>query len=348
MKGLVLGVLIAVLSGLIIGCTDSSSTTSQTTATSKPVELSLNLTFPEVVPLASVIKDWAANVNERTNGEVTIRIYYSCSLLKINEVFRGVQEGTSDMANYVVGMDPGMTPLNEFTRLPFLGWPDWKKASVIYGNLLEEFPEMQAEWSGLKVYGTYFMPPYQIHTVDKIVRVPDDTKNLKLLAQSELAQVMAATGASPIDQPITEWYMSLERGVAEGCVTHFQIPVVYSFLELIPCHTILGENGISINPQTIIINSDSWNRLTPKQQQVFIDLEAELSEGLTASDAGAIEIAMKRAEEEMGHTIIAVTDDELNLWKELGEPIIEKWVTSNGAKGKPAREILEEARRLMQ
>ena len=48
--------------------------------------------------------------------------YFSQSLLKPNETYKGVQAGIADIACYNIGINPGAHDINRVINLPFMGF----------------------------------------------------------------------------------------------------------------------------------------------------------------------------------------------------------------------------------
>jgi TRAP-type C4-dicarboxylate transport system substrate-binding protein len=71
----------------------------------KPIELTFAHTLPAASPSAKTYDSWAKDIETKSGGRLKITVYGSGSLLREPELFRGVQSGTADMVNYVVGID---------------------------------------------------------------------------------------------------------------------------------------------------------------------------------------------------------------------------------------------------
>ena len=101
----------------------------------KTIELSFSHTIPPVIPIAKVYQAWAAQIAERSGGRVKINFYWSESLLKASEFYRGVQTGTTDMTYYALGLDYGLMPLNMGVKLAFMGYRNLSEGTEIYNKI---------------------------------------------------------------------------------------------------------------------------------------------------------------------------------------------------------------------
>jgi TRAP-type C4-dicarboxylate transport system substrate-binding protein len=350
-------VVFLVLLGLIFSsigaCTGSTEPTPAPaptpTPTPTPPTEPITITFSSFGPSESAdhqaFINWAKVVEEKSENRVKFDFYWNGTLLPVPETFRGVQEGVADMSDYVVGIDMGLLPLNEFARLPFLEWPSVEEGGPAYQEVLDKMPELMAEYKGLKPYAISMMPPYQLSTVKKVVRVPEDVKGMKIIAQTEMGEVMNLAGAAPVDIVLPEWFTSLERGVAEGVVTHLAVQYSTGMIPLFSNHTIFGENGIGCVPALKLINIDTWNKLPADIQKIFEETESLLLETLREADNFNVDGAIKQAQE-LDQTITYLTPEEIAVWTDLcKQPVEDEWIEQNG--GADARALLEEAKSII-
>ena len=315
-------------------------------AETKVIELSFTHTIPPVVPIAGVYQKWAAMLSERSQGRVKINFYWSESLLKASEFYRGVQTGQTDITYYAIGLDWGLMPLNMYTKLGFMGYRNKTEGTEVYQKIFNEFPEIRNEFKGVKVMAARSGPAEQLSFTKKQVRVPADLKGMKIISVGgSMAKEMAAMGAAPMDVKVGDLYMSLERGLAEGIAAPLPVLDAFGVLKLVPYMT-LFEGGTSMGPDMILINLKTWNNLPADIQKIFDDLSPWLAQELIKADDGYEAMILGKAKK-MGHTLITPTADQMKLWVEAVQPIHQKWIADNEAKGLPAQAVYDEAKRLI-
>jgi TRAP-type C4-dicarboxylate transport system substrate-binding protein len=313
--------------------------------TVKPIVLRYASTMPPVSPLSKTNVKWAARIEEQSGGRLKIEPYFSESLAKQVDTFRAVQTGVADIAFYIIGWDPGLLPLNEVTRLPFIGVPSQKAATSIQWALYNKFPELQKEFRGLKVIQITGTPPDQFHFTKKEVHVPADVKGMKLLGGGRWPDVMKNLGAVASDLGVGDWYMSLDRGLVEGHITHFVVIKSVRTLELFKYHTLFGDSGCSIMIMPYLMNPDSWKKLTPDLQKILEDACKWQEEEILKPDEADIQAAFKFIQDN-NHKIINLTPEEIKQWVDAAKPVHDKWIAENSDKG-PAQAVYNEAKRLI-
>jgi len=224
---------------------------------------------PPVAPIVKAALGWFEVLKSETNGRVDFKIITGGGLLKEEEVFRGVQSGVADIATYILDERDGFV-LNGVIMLPFIPWPSREMANEIYEKLLQQFPEMEREWQGVKHFAFSMMPPNHIHMRKKLVRTLEDIKGMKIAITGKYAPIVKALGAVPVEVPIQDWYPALERGVVDGCLNHFAVLRVFKLLDLLPNHTIFGPGGINMGALGIIMNANTWESLPKDIQEAFL------------------------------------------------------------------------------
>jgi TRAP-type C4-dicarboxylate transport system substrate-binding protein len=227
-----------------------------------------------------------------------------------------------------------------------MGFPSLPAGTEIYNQLLNKFPELRAEYKGVKVLSARMGPAYQLHFPKKEVRVPEDLKGMKLISVGgSMAKEMAAMGAAPMDVKVGDLYMSLERGLAEGISCHVPILHAFGILKLLPYH-LMFEGGTCMGPDMVLFNLDTWNKLPPDIQKIFEELSPWLGKELIRADSGYEAMVVGKARE-MGHKLVTPTPDEVQQWVDAVQPVHKKWIEDTEAKGLPAREVYEEAKRMI-
>ncbi|MDR2610401.1 MAG: hypothetical protein LBC58_02985, partial [Clostridiales Family XIII bacterium] len=89
-----------------------------------PVTLTMSMHDPETSNNGQFMAAWAKEVNEKTNGGVTINITYSEGLFSSKDVGQAVQTGGVDIGWMYTSYYPGQFPLTDVTTVPFAGFGD--------------------------------------------------------------------------------------------------------------------------------------------------------------------------------------------------------------------------------
>ena len=311
----------------------------------KVTELKFTTTVPDVSGLGRAQKAWIEKCEKDAGGRLKIIPYWSNSLLKPRELFRGVLDGQADLVFWVPVIELGLMKLNAVMWLPMMGWPSEGAHSTIYPQLLEKFPQLKAEYRGLMTYGISSIPPAHINTLKKEVRVPADLKGMKITpATPEIARMVMAAGGAPVNLVVSDWYTSLDKGVTRGFINSFGALMAFKCMELLKYHALVNPGGFAMNPMLLLINPENWKKIPPDIQKVLKDNESFYIESVIKGVLGESGWAMGYAKKNK-HTIVSLTPDEVKQWQELAQPVHDQWLSKNAAKG--AKEIYAEAKRLI-
>jgi len=299
----------------------------------KVTELSFTTTVPDVSGLGKGQKAWIEKCEKDSNGKLKIVPYWSNSLFKPREIFRGAMDGQADLCYWVPTIELGLMPLNSVMWLPMMGWPSEWAQSTIYPQLLEKYPQLKKEYRELMLYGISAITPGHISTLGKEVRVPADLKGMKITPPSEdLARMVMAAGGAPVNLVVSDWYTSLEKGVTEGFLNSFGALMAFKCMELLKYHALALPGGFSMNPHLILINPDNWKKIPPDIQKVLKDNEKVYIENCINSVKGEEQWALGYAKKN-GHPVVTLTPEEYKEWQELAQPLHDAWMEKNAKNG---------------
>ncbi len=313
--------------------------------TAKVTELRFSIHTAPGSVIHTITTAWAKEVEEKTGGKVKITLFPSQSLVHLKDIFPATTKGICDIGFAALQMDASRYPLSLVTGVGIMGWPASGQAPTqIWTELQEKFPQMAAEFKGVKVLWHYITMPMTLHFTKKTVRVPPDMKGLKIEAAGPLAAAMKFFGATPMVTSPSEWYMALDRGLEDG-ICHNYTPIwSLKVHPLLRYHT---DVDFGLLGQAIIMNVDKWNSLPADVKKIIDDLRPWI-------EKKSVDISMDQAVEVrkicqgLGHTFIIPNHEEMKLWMEAAKPMHDAWIAETEGKGLSGRAVFEETKRLIQ
>lgn len=302
-----------------------------TPADNSVYELNVSLTHGEGPGAALVAA--LKGLEQESGGRLKFNFYFSNSLVTIPEVPKAIATGVADITNLALNNYPSQFPLNaQILGLPFLGIPDMDVAARIYDQLLDEFSSMVDEFTaaGMTILNLYSYAPYQMHLAKTDeVRLPEDLRGLKIINPNvEFSSVISGVGGAPIIQPPTEYYSSLEKGVADGVINHFPAVVAFGVTPaLTKQHIIFGEQGVFFNYTVNVIRTETLNKLPEYLKQLLFDAVADWQ---AAEIAGVkqMEVDAIAGSKEAGNLFTELSEAEIEAWKALAVPYQQSTVDS--------------------
>ena len=311
----------------------------------EPIEMNFAIWVP---PMHCWVTDgaepWAAEVEKQTGGRLKINLFPGAALGKAPDHYDLAVTGTADIAHFNPGFTPGRFPLASYIQLPFLTHRAWASSRTAW-ELFQKYPELQAEFSQTKLFGTFVTDPVQVFTVSKPVRTLEDIKGMVIRVPGEReGEMVKLLGGTPAFMPMTEIYQVLEKGTIDGCLVAIEACQSFRVHEVTKYCTLVD---ISSLYSALAWNLDSWNRL-PKDIQTLLedDLGAYyLIDRISPAFEEMTKVGLQLMKDANVETI-NLSPDELARWKEQTMPVRDAWVKDMEAEGQPAGKILDEAIKL--
>lgn len=314
-------------------------------ARDKVVELKFNDWGPPGIGIGKLHQQAAKLIEERTNGKVRVHCFFSQSLLKYPETFRGVSSNITDISLY------SPMPIHDVNRIlgmSFTGLPDMFKSTKIFQGMLEQYSEFNQEFekNGVKWISIRSMPPMQLHLVKKPVKIPQDLKGMRIIGDPYLADSFKKVGAAVLQLGPPDWYSSLERGLAKGQMVHYAGAYEFKVQELFKYHTHFGEGAAGATPIGFVVNVKKWNSLSPDIRRIIKEVYDWVNEESLKHDVGIINEAIQSAKND-GHIITELSPSEVRAWLDWAKPSNDKLLEEIESKGWPARRIYDGLQRMI-
>jgi TRAP-type C4-dicarboxylate transport system substrate-binding protein len=297
-----------------------------------------------------LIDPYMRKVEEATNGRVKIVSYPAQSLAKAKEMVTAIEGGIADMAWSPLGYFTGRFPLSTVIELPFMALSSAEKNSQVLQELYETTPEMQKEFSSVKVLFLHTSSPYFIATSKTPVRNLDDIKGLKLRVMGAYPiKASKLLGLSPLFMPMPGVYEAGEKGVLDGSILPWAAVATFNLFEVFHYWTNVD---LWIAHFIYMMNLDKWNSLPPDIQKAIMSVSGMNGAGWGGNAGFGPDVqddTMAKARK-AGQKFERVSLDpgELEKWKKIaGEPIWDEWVKEMEKKGLPGQKVFDKARRLI-
>jgi TRAP-type transport system periplasmic protein len=344
--------LVLMTATLFYSCTAPAATTTAPAASSAPAaapkvfELRVSHAAPGVAPIAKMVQAMGDRIVQNSNGRVKISYYWTNTLVPYAESFKGIQTGVADIGNHSIAVD--FQPLtNAAIMLPFMGYKSMESGTKIFWQLFNSTPAIQKEWSGVKVLVARMMPTMQIHMAKKEVKVPSDVAGIKIGSKGEVATFINNAGGTAIDVQVPDLVMSLNTGLIQGWWSHFPSLTTFKVMEMLKYHTIVGEGGVSMNMDTLIMNQDTWNKMPANLQKVCEEAAQWYTTEMIKADLKEVDGAVAQAKS-LNHTVTYLTPDEIKAWTTAALPVHQDYISKLAARGIDAKSVYEAARKLIE
>lgn len=310
--------LLAAIAGLTIVSTASLGLSSAATAaTTMRVAHSSN-------PGQSVyiyFDELAQRVNNRSDGELALKVFPSGQLGGDEQIIRSLKTGTVSMGSVASSNLGIVTDAYFFGDLPYVYRSRDGAVAVFQDASIKEYiGKKMREDAGTVVLGHIEVGGFRILINSKReLMTPGEIQGMKfrMLSNPIDKALLSSWGATPTPMPWSEVFTNIEQGIADGLQLQPQAINGFSFDKVVKFGT---------HTQTLMtfhvaqVNAQDWDALSPKLKDVVLKASEEAlkiaNDADRADEAKHLEAASKTI------TFYTPTDTELSQWR---EPALKVW-----------------------
>lgn len=303
-------------------------------------ELDFSHFFPPTHFMEEEVQQFAAELDDATDGRIQITSYPGASLAAPDEHFDAAATGSVDFGLSVHGYTPNQFPMTSVMELPFMSESSVEGSKTLW-ELYNEFEEFNDEYAGTVPLWLYTTDPAQLYTVDKPVKSIDDLKGMRIRSPSpETSEWLEALGATPVSMPMNENFEALERGVVDGTIAPWEAVKTWGLDEVIKYATV---GNFYSTTMFVVMNEDVFNSLSTEDQETIKELTGERMAEKTGEVFDQFGLDAIEQAKEKGVEIYELSDEELAEWSEYINPTIENWINNVEEKGLPGQELYDRA-----
>lgn len=264
---------------------------------------------------------FAEQVNERTDGEVTIEISPNNSLVEDPaEQYQQIVQQSTDMSVYPLDYAAGSVPQLSATLMPTLVQnhaqaQNWKDADI--GQRIDEITQE----NGIKILTwVWNAGGIGVREGDPVVS-PEDVEPgaVARAAGPRIEGMLENAGYSITSMSSSEIYNAMQTGVLDVAVTSSSSFGSYRIYEQVASYTSPTENTFWFMFEPLIIGMEQFEQLTSEQQDIFEEVANELQEfAYTASEED--DVRVEEEFEQAGVNVARMDDAAFEAWKEASQP----------------------------
>jgi len=311
----------------------------QAKTSGKAIELKIGHMRPEGSNIDNNVKYFVSEIEKRTNGRITFKIYPANQLGDYEVVQQRVSMGDIDMFIGSIGVSADKA-LSVVT-CPYLvsTWDEVKKFYSTKSGLMANFVRERLAKQNIQLLACH---PMYFGSI-ALLKEPKDPKNpnsnkgvkVRIPANKAFDEMAKALGFMATPLPSSENFTSVQTGIVDGVIggggEYYwgQLKDVTKYIMPINTH---------LECHWLYINKDLWKKLSADDQKIFADVAAELEQR-----------AFKQAIDEQdkyndlfrqaGVTVYDYTDAELQSF--ANKVRREAWPKIIDSFGKDGKEIFE-------
>jgi len=281
----------------------------------------ITLTFASNSPPSGLKGDaekiFLEELEKASGGKLTIKPFWAESLLKGQEILKGINDGIVDMGQVNIAFDWKRLLQNSSLLLIDEGPVQYANKMKAFKRIYAEVPELTEEFGKFKQRIVYLYTLTAVGTcLTKPTQSIEDFQNLKIRSSSPFAlQGLKDLGATPVSLPWGDLYISLQTNAIQAVLTNTDSIHRAKLFEVAP-HMFIFERLWMPIPYQININERKWNQLSPDLKEAFqtAAINAEKRFAVVYADWWEKMIAdMKQS----GATVVFAKDIDYDRWLNL-------------------------------
>ncbi len=289
------------------------------------VELTVGHIFPDSHPGGVYLDKLAEEVEEETDGEVTLQINHNAVLGSEADEIQQMQAGNLDMALYYgIANFESIDPAFGVEELPFI-FNDIDHVRRAYdGEYGDKLSDMlrEHEFEVLSYWENGFR---HFTNNERPIVEPADMEGIKFRS-AEIPirlEMFELLGANAISMGFDELFTGLQQGTVDGQENPLATIDSSNFYEV---QDYLSLSGHIYNSAPLMISSNSLDKLSDEQQDILLEKAEELKvEQQTMLDEQNAELEEKLAEEGM-----EINEINSESFKDAVQPLWDSFAEENG------------------
>jgi len=285
---------------------------------------------------------WLDYMQKKVGDQLTIVPYWGATLITEKNSATEVAAGVADLGYVSPGYSPIGYDIHKGTLGFYYGVPDYATRRRIYTEVTAKFPQIEAEFTHMKVLCTSVGSTYQLIS-KKPVRTINDFKGLKVKATGSYMDVIKALGGEGISMPMSDVYLGIDKGTIDAALVPYETLKSWKFGEVAKYVTILDLNSAIY--ATRCMNLNSWNKLPKDIQKAF-----EESKGYWESQDDAGRFGNDQIGYDLGKTqgveYIKLSAADISKVYEAIDTVMRAEAKKIDDKGLPGTAIFQEVRSL--
>jgi TRAP-type C4-dicarboxylate transport system substrate-binding protein len=277
-------------------------------------------------------------LERRTEGRVKLEYYWGTALGTAQEHHSLAAEGIADIVWGSTGYVPGRFLLTEVGSMP-LAAEDPVNVTRACLELMDEgyFDE---EFNDVKLLFLTVTPSFDFFFKDSQPMTVEELSGFTVYTlgtyQTEIIKELGSTTA--LLTP-TDVYTAIQTGLCNACFVQYGIIQILKLEDQI--HYILEVNVAPGTGAYNAMNLDTWNKLTPEDQEILMEVFEEGAIEFTELYSDIRTTLQQEYPAEYGMERYTLPPAEMDKLTQIVMPVWGKFISDCEAAGKPGEEIIE-------
>lgn len=285
---------------------------------------------------------FAELINEKTDGEVEVKLYPYGQLGGLTDIYDQVQAGAIEMA-FGSGFLGGTVPESQLFSLNFVLTDDEKKNTEILNDAaFRKNEDLVASFRERDLYPLAIVPEgWQVWSANKEIRTPEDFDGVAIRTMDNrlLRETYSAYGAEPTTMEYGELFSGMQLGQLDA-----NIQPVFAHQEMdfyqVQDYLIFANQAQFI--ATFMANEDWYDGLSDEYKEAVDETVAELVPYIHEVQKRLNDERLEIITENSDIELVYLTPEERQAFRELSLPVRDTFAEMVGERGTRLMNVLIE------
>ncbi len=291
-------------------------------------QITVGLSLPETIEGFDFVNGMYRTFAEQieANSGMTVNLVFGGALGNPNDRLAQMRRGVIEMTDAADGNYASIYADIMILNMPYLFPSEQSAWAVLDGPFGQAMAEDIRERTGIRVLGWWESGGFRHFSANHAIETPADMAGLKIRVLGPLATIpVEAMGASASPVAFGELYTALSTGVVDGqdnSVSVFNLIRLYE----VQSHLAMSGHVYAFGP--LGISDAFFSGLPEADQQVILDAAAAAI-AFNRETSRAVEAAAITRAEEAGVTVLRLTGDQRDAFRQVMQPVAIDWLRAN-------------------
>src|SRR6266496_1488825 len=278
-------------------------------------------------PIVLGMDKFAALVNQKSGGKMTVKLFPGSQLGGDVEAMSGVQGGTIDFTSMNSGILQNQVKEFALVDFPFL-FDTPKEADAVMDGPVGKALADKLPAKGLISLAYWELGFRNLTDSKRPVTKADDIVGLKLrVIQSPIyVDTWKALGANPVPMAFAEVYSGLEQKTIDGQENPVTVILANKLNEV---QKYLALTRHVYNPQSVLMSKKTWDRMSKEEQDIIVAAAKESTVYQRQVSRDASEKALVELRKTM--EVTEIPPAEMSKIRAKVKPVVDKYTADVGA-----------------
>ncbi|WP_176475724.1 TRAP transporter substrate-binding protein [Halomonas salipaludis] len=270
-------------------------------------------------PSSIVLQQFADEVREKTDSEVSIRLFVNGVLGSEREALEQLQNGAVDITRVSAASLENFAPVFRVFSLPYIFEDEEDFYEKMRGPVASTVYEATID-DGFQGLTFFDSGARSFYNISKPIETPEDLQGLKLrvINSNTSIRMLELMGGTPTPLPYGEVYTALQSGVIDGAENNPTALTIGRHGEVAKYYSLDQHQRI---PDFLVISNRAMEKMTDEQQEIVREAAAHATEAYRELWDEAVRKALADAHE-MG---VKINRPDKEPFRRAVQPLIDEY-----------------------